>query len=177
MTTLDDLLLKLPDNSAGAISAQDIRDVVTALWEAGAAVEARTSALELEDTAGATISLTGIWTANPTPGAEPSTLNSRYEVTSDTGTFGTATWLRFRPEDKAGLDFTAALQAAQAIFAQQKADSRNWVRYSIQSAAVVGAYVQVEVTPLGNSGGDTGAVAWEDAIVALSGIPSGIVGA
>lgn len=32
MLTLDELLALLPDNSSGEISAQDLRDTVTALW-------------------------------------------------------------------------------------------------------------------------------------------------
>lgn len=168
MTTLQDLLNYLPDNSTGAIDASDLRAVVTALWEEGAAIEARTTALELDDTGGATASLTGIWQANPTAGASP----QGGQVTSDTGDFDTATWLRFVPTDKNNVDLTNALQAAQSIYAQQKADAGNWVRYSIQSASVEAGYVELAVTVLGDSGGTTGAAAWQDAIVVLGGIPT-----
>ena len=41
MTTLDDLLVLLPDNDTGAIRAADLRTIVTALWNRVTAILAR----------------------------------------------------------------------------------------------------------------------------------------
>ena len=172
MSILDELLARFPDNAVGAIDADDIRALVTATYEFAAGAEARIQSLELAESAGATSSLTGIWTANPTAGADPSTQNNRYEVTCDTGDFDTATWLRFRRQDKSNTDFTNALLSCQSLYAQQKTDAANWVRYTVNSAVDSGTYIQVNVTVLGDSGGDTGAAAWQEAIVVMERIPA-----
>lgn len=57
MLTLDELLTLLPDNSSGEISAQDLRDVTTALW-------AKSSIGGHVDHAGALVYGPPAWTAS-----------------------------------------------------------------------------------------------------------------
>lgn len=140
MSTLDDLLALLPDNSTGDISAADLRAVVTGVWNAGADVEARVVALE---TAGGTVSVTGVWRVrSDTGGAVP----TGGEVTSDTGNFATATWLRFDDADDNGQDLTTALLAASTLYGQDYKDSANFVRYLVTDAVDLGDFVELAVT-------------------------------
>lgn len=45
MTVLDDLLALLPDNTAGEISAADMREIVTELWNYTVSVQAMVNTL------------------------------------------------------------------------------------------------------------------------------------
>lgn len=167
MATLEELLALLPDNSTGQISAADMRDVITALWDEGAQIEARTALLEASDSSGAGgISVTGVWQINPQAGASP----QGGQVTCDTGVFSTATWVELTKVDKSNVDLSLALAEATHAFAQQKADSGNWVRLELADPRTDnGDSIRVAVSP-GTSGGATSSAAWQDAIVVLSGL-------
>lgn len=162
MTTLDDLLALLPDNTTGQISAADMRTVVTGLWNSGADLEARVA--DLEVAGGGAPTVTGRWQINPQAGAIP----GGQQVTCDTGIFSTATWLRFAPVDQDGVDLTQALVAAQRIYAQQASSSANWCRFTVTDAADVGQYVELTVT-VEDFAGSVSSAGWQSAIAALSG--------
>jgi hypothetical protein len=165
MATLDELLALLPDNDVGAIDAADLRAVVEGIFELGAAVEARVSALELEvaDLAGSVgtgVSVTGLWSIDTRVNATPNTKS----VTCDTGIFDTASWLRFAIPDKNGADLTAAALGAKRILAQQKKDGSSYVYYDVTGVASDhGSYVEVPVTVTDSASG--GGNPWGEAIV------------
>lgn len=156
MTTLDDLLALLPDNSTGDIAPENLRTITTELWNRIDAAELRIGQLENTNDH---VNVTGYWQVNPQSGAVP----GGKQVTCDTGSFSTAHWLRFDPVDQTNTDLSAFLLSCVGIFAQQKSNAAQWVRYTAQPGAVrVGAYVQVPVTVIG-AGGTVGSVAWQDA--------------
>ncbi len=167
-TTLDDLLALLPDNTTGLIGADDMRAVVTGLWNAGLVttdhLDARVSALEGDAAGGAGDgpTITGTWQWNPQAGVTP----SNGAATSDTGTVDDGTtWLRFAEYDSNGTDLTVALLAATGLYIQQKGNAGNWARATVTAATDVGNYVQltVDVTDSGIVGG----AAWQSAVVVI----------
>ena len=168
MSTLDDLLALLPDNNVGAIDAADLRTIVTSIWEAGAGVEARVTALELQESGGSTVSITGVWTAMPAAGATP----SNKQTSTSTGDYSTTAWLRFSTTDKDNTDLTAAMSAASRVYMQAKTNSGNWANFTVDSATNFGGYVELSVT-LVSSDGSTGASTWGDAIGVFT-IPAGV---
>lgn len=165
--TLDELLAYLPDNSTGAIDASDLRAVVTGLFDMVTELEASIQAIQVGDSGGTTISLTGIWQVNPQAGTDP----GGAQVTQDTGVLDTATWLRFAYADKNDVVLTNALLAATTIYVQNQQDASRWVKYTVDSTADSGTYVQVDVT-VADSGGTAGSAGWQNAIVVLGGIPT-----
>lgn len=167
MTTLDELLARFPDNAVGAIDADDIREVVTSLFNMITELEASLQAIQVNDSGGTTISLTGIWQVNPQAGTVP----GGAQVTQDTGVLDTATWLRFNYADKSDVVLTNALLAATTIYIQNQQDASRWVKYTVNSSTDSGGYVQVGVT-VTDSGGVAGSAGWQNAIVVLGGIPT-----
>jgi 3D (Asp-Asp-Asp) domain-containing protein len=161
MPNLDDLLALLPDNSTGEISAADLRAVISGIWEEGAIVAARVSALEQTGGSGTgVISITGSWGINTNPDATPGTKT----VACDTGNFSTASVLKISKTDKDLTDLTAAIIGANRIFAQQKKDSTSWVDYTVTGAATDnGSWISVpvSVTSFAIGGGNP----WGDAII------------
>lgn len=166
MTTLAELLALLPDNTTGEISAEDMRTVVSGIWDefaTGFAVnDGRISALENSGAATGP-SVTGIWQINPQAGAVPGGM----QITSDTGEITLATsWLRFAKADQSNTDFTGALLASKALYGQQQVKSANWVKATVLSATDEGSYVEVEVNIIAQAGDST--VGWQTATVVIS---------
>lgn len=163
MTTLDDLLDLLPDNTVGAITAGDLRTIVTELWNNDVGLAARISALETAPPA-AGFSVTGQWQVNPTVGATP----GGGQMTANQSSFGTATSLKFAKFDLLNQDAQSALMNATAIFMQQKSASSNYVTYTVSGTPTfAGSTVTVPVTVV-KSNGIVGSAAWQEAVVVIN---------
>lgn len=163
--TLDELLALLPDNNTGAIDAADLRTIVTELWNDGAKIEARVSALEVDSGGGSdsSISVSGIWQVNPQVDATP----GGKQVTSDTALWTNTTLLRFDDHDQDNMDQSTVLLSATEIFMQQEQNAENWVRYAATGGGSHPAgYVEVPVTFL-NGGGSITTAQWQDAVVVM----------
>lgn len=161
MATLDELLALLPDNDTGEIDAVDLRTIVTELWNQGADIAARVSALEASSGGGdGTITANGRWQYNSQSGAVPGGM----QVTADSGELALATWLRFAKFDQNNNDMTLALMGATTVFAQQQADSGSWARYTVNGSPTDGgSYVQVPVQYV-TGDGSSATVEWQHAI-------------
>lgn len=182
--TLEELLALLPDNDTGAIDAADLRTIVTDLYgqiadianvtgvvgdeitSMGAVVmtnDARITALEADSGDGSSVSVSGRWQVNPQGGANP----GGKQVTASSGEFALATWLRFDPTDLNNNDMTAALMSATELFAQQQANSDNWMRCNVTGQATdSGAFVEVPIEVIGNHGSISSAQ-WQEVQVVL----------
>lgn len=162
--TLEEMLALLPTNTAGAIDAADLRAVVAGLWDMNEQLESRVALLEALGSGGAgQPSVTGTWQINPVAGAVP----QGRQFTTDTGLVSTANWLRFDQYDLSDTDMTQSLLTCDVIFMQQKADSANWCRLTVDGAATDGgAYIQVPVSWV-EGAGSVIPIAWQTATVAL----------
>lgn len=164
--TLDEMLALLPDNSTGAIGADDLRAIVTALWDHDTALSVRVAELEASSGAGGggSPSITGFWQLNPQVGTAPGTM----QITADAFPLSDATWLRFAPVDQQNVDMTAALELADRFFIQQKQDSTHWARLSVAGALTdMGGYIEVPVVWLDGSG-TVSQAGWQDVAVAIT---------
>lgn len=165
--TLDELLALLPDNSSGAISAADIRTIVTDLFNHTSAVEARVGALEVGGTDGGgdgTISVTGRWQIQNVPDFTP----GNGQVGCDTGSFSTAALIRFNKFEKSSQDMTNGLLNALGLYGQQWDNASNWIKWDVTGTPVVVAdYVEVPVTFLDGAGVPLSA-GWHDGLFVMT---------
>jgi len=126
MTTLDNLLALLPDNNNGAIGANDIRSVISSLWDRGSTGVTR-----------------GQWAYNPTVGGTP----AAGTFTTDASDPTLATWFRFARVDQEGTDFTAVLSNLAGFVGNQEAAQLDWANWTVNSTgAFTNDYIEVGVT-------------------------------
>lgn len=169
MSTLNEWLALLPDNSTGAIDAADLRSIVTDVWNTDAELTARIGALENTGDGGI-ITVAGRWQINPQAGAIP----GGQQVTADTNDLSEATWLRFTPFDQKNDDMTNFLMNATAIYAQQQANAANWTYWDAPGAGVShGSYIEVPVTFVRGEGSLV-AAAWQSGVFAFT-VPHSVV--
>lgn len=166
--TLDEMLALLPDNTTGAISAADIRTIVTELFNYTAEVEARVGAIETGSTGGGggsdTISVAARWQIQNVPDFHP----ADGQVGCDTGSFSTASVLRFGRFDKASQDMLTVLLAATAIYGQQWDVAGNWISWDVSGTpTLVNNYIEVPVTFLKGAGTVLSA-GWHDGLFVIS---------
>lgn len=139
MATLDDLLALLPDNSSGAIDADDLRTIVSELWGGTASLEARLIALEAST---GEISYDGIWQFNPQVGAVPQAM----QVSLNTDLIIDATWARYWKTDLTNQDMSNFIETATKIYVQAETDSANWAYYDVTGPAVDnGSWIEVPI--------------------------------
>lgn len=161
--TLEELLALLPDNTTGAIDADDLRTIVTELWNQGAAIQARVAALETRDGGdGYLATVNGRWQVNPTPGNP-----GGKQMSADQASWAMASVLRFDPVDLNNNDLSTALLEADDLFGQQQSDATNWMRWRVSGAASdEGSYIEVPVTMVASGGSISGAQ-WQEAQVVI----------
>lgn len=143
--TLDEMLALLPDNTTGEIGADDLRTIVTEIWNGFVAANGRVSALE-QETGHATVN--DAWQLDAGAGAVP----ANGEISCDTGVYNAATWLRVATDASNGKDYANVLMAATSLYLQEQSAADNWVRYSVASPTRTANYVQFAVTVLGSAG-------------------------
>ena len=177
--TLEEMLALLADNSSGDISASDMRQIVTGLWDnsvalAGAAQtaagNAQTAATNAGDAASNYASTTnaridgleaattsrsfaGVYRLDVAPNGNP----AAGEVTTDTGALVGAAHLTFADTDRNNTDASAALQIAEHVSVQDKDNSTNWAKWDVTGAItnVFGDW-RLPVTVTGNGGAIAG---------------------
>jgi hypothetical protein len=107
------------------------------------------------------LTVIGRWQTNTQVGATPGGM----QVTSDTGNFRQATWLRFAKLDQSNTEMTEMLSKASYLVVQHQNDSTMWVHETITGPALVDpAYVQVPVRC--DAYGKVG-VAWQNVVVTM----------
>jgi len=116
MTTLDNLLALLPDNNNGAIGADDLRSIVTSLWD-------RVSV-------GA---VTGKWAYSNTVGGIP----AAGTFTTDNADPTLATSFRFARVDEEGTDFTTVLSNLAGFIGNQEAAPLDWANWTVISTGTL----------------------------------------
>jgi len=148
VTTLQDLLDLLPDNSTGDIDAADLRTVVTDLWNQTVGVEtevtgnadavalwaATTNARidALEEATGGDRTVSAVYRLDAAPSGDP----SGGEVTTNTGALATASSLRFAALDRNGVDLTNLFASGVTkVSAQDKDNASNWAKWTVAGAA------------------------------------------
>jgi hypothetical protein len=128
MGTRDDLLALLPDNTSGDIGADDMRTIVTRLYNISAAVNARLHLLEFET---GFVIVAGRWMVDDAGGGSP----AAGHVTCDTPDWPDATTLRFSLQDMDGFNRTNDLMNAEKILGQQVDNIDNVVVYTKTGAS------------------------------------------
>jgi len=108
------------------------------------------------------LTVVGRWQTNTQVGASPGGM----QVTSDTGNFRQATWLRFAKFDQTSTEMTEMLAKATHLVVQHQNDSTMWVHETVTGPVVVeSGYIQVPVHC--DSYGKVG-VAWQNVIVTMT---------
>jgi hypothetical protein len=180
--TLQELLALLPDNTTGDIGADDLRTIVTELFNTGAAtadqvsedieeiteINTRLDALEAASGGSGvdTVTVQGRWQYNPQAGAPGGA-----QMTTDTGDPLTVTALRFAPHDHDDRDFTTNIEnltAGDVIYVQGWQVSGSRASFDVTGDGVAtGGYLEVPVTRRTGSG-DSSAT-WQDVAVIFRG--------
>jgi hypothetical protein len=107
-------------------------------------------------------STVGRWQTNTQVGATPGGM----QVTSDTGNFRDATWLRFAKIDQTNTEMSEMLKDATMLIVQHQHDSTMWVHMEVTGqVSVQGDYVQVPVNCIG--AGVPGQ-AWQNVVVTMT---------
>lgn len=159
--TLEELLALLPDNTTGAIDAEDLRVIVAELYKKDAELEARVIAVEAS---GGEISADGVWQFNPIPGSTPQSM----QLSVDQLPITSATWARFWPIDLENQDMRNFLTTAKKIYTQQENDARNWAYYNVTGTPTDnGTYIQVPISLISFSGSST-ASQWQRVLIVLT---------
>jgi len=146
--SLDQLLALLPDNSGGDIGADDLRTIVTELWNRPRNV------------------VQGRWQYNETPSATP----TGNQFTLDTTDLEAVSWVRFRYEDIASTDFSGLLRRLDAgdyLYIQDQNEANAFLICVVDGPATdSGSYIEVPVTTT-----DSGALAMTNAAFVGIGLP------
>src|SRR5262245_30769071 len=157
MSTLDDLLALLPDNTTGAIDAEDLRTIVTALWDNDAALystgqselqalKARVSALEeTTNTHGASFPFTWATNGNP-PSNKHMTMDQPWQ------TFATKVMLSETALDDTVLTFTVLDSAISARLYLTTADGAKLTADVTGPTVDQGTYREIPVHVLSTEG-------------------------
>jgi hypothetical protein len=181
VTTLQDLLGLLPDNTSGDISAADMRSVVTELWNRITSeaddqqvinsalsseiqdLDARIAALETMDGSSNPL-VTGRWQINPQAGVVP----GGQQMTSETGIPATSGWFRFANFEQGNTDLSSVLLKSTRLMVQQQMNSENWCVVEVVpgSQSINGSYTQVGITGF-RGGGSIESAQWQAAVVAI----------
>jgi hypothetical protein len=107
------------------------------------------------------ITVIGRWQTNTQVGAAPGGM----QVTSDTGNFRQATWLRFAKVDQSNTEMSEMLRRAVYLIVQHQNDSTMWAHLHVTGTVdVQSGYVQVPVNC--HSYGAPG-VAWQNVTVTM----------
>jgi len=104
----------------------------------------------------------GRWQTNTTAGSNP----GGQQVTSDTGNFREATWLRFDKMDQSSTEMTEMLIHAVSLVVQHQNDSSMWAHLDVtDTPKVKGNCVEVPVHC--DKYGKVG-VAWQNVVVTMA---------
>jgi hypothetical protein len=159
--TLEELLALLPDNTTGAIDAEDLRVIVAELYTQWASNEARITAVEAS---GGEISADGVWQFNPIAGAVPQSMQLSVDVIPITD----ASWVRFWPVDLNNQDMRNFITTAKKVYTQQENDGANWAYYNVTGPATDnGTYVQLPIELISSSGSSTTSQ-WQRVLIVLT---------
>jgi hypothetical protein len=107
-------------------------------------------------------STVGRWQTNTQVGAVPGGM----QVTSDTGNFFQATWLRFAKIDQTSTEMSEMLKDATMFIIQHQNDSSMWVHMEATGpVSVQSTYVQIPIRCIGQ--GKPGQ-AWQNVVVTMT---------
>ena len=107
-------------------------------------------------------STVGRWQTNTQAGAVP----GGQQVTSDTGNFRQATWLRFAKVDQTTTEMSEMLKYAVMLVVQHQNDSTMWAHMVVTGPAQVqSSYVQL---PVHCDKYGTPGVAWQNVVVTMA---------
>ena len=107
-------------------------------------------------------STVGRWQTNTQVGATPGGM----QVTSDTGNFWEATWLRFAKIDQTNTEMSEMLKDATMFIIQHQNDSSMWVHMEATGpVSIQSTYVQIPIRCIGQ--GKPGQ-AWQNVVVTMT---------
>ena len=107
-------------------------------------------------------STVGRWQTNTQVGAVPGGM----QVTSDTGNFSQATWLRFAKIDQTSTEMSEMLKDATMFIIQHQNDSSMWVHMEATGpVSMQSTYVQIPIRCIGQ--GKPGQ-AWQNVVVTMT---------
>jgi hypothetical protein len=107
-------------------------------------------------------STVGRWQTNTQVGAVPGGM----QVTSDTGNFFQATWLRFAKVDQTSTEMSEMLKDATMFIVQHQNDSSMWVHMEATGpVSIQSTYVQIPIRCIGQ--GKPGQ-AWQNVVVTMT---------